>query len=330
MRRRLIKAICLPLLLLSVTLPAGGQKLQTGWHGKISIGNSHVLLNGDLRLESDGELYTGSGKMEINGTYRGESGSKIYLSSDADTHGFINISGTATGSTEIIPGISDAWDGSRIEWLKASLNGSVTSTFQMNNNAATLQYEKQGNYLIWYVEREESESCLPLIVQLAGHTLLVNNNSETNGGYRFVDYIWYKNGQVLKEGTHADNAGSYYTGGEDLDETAEYTVKVTDSEGKQYLSCPYRFVRFDLPVKVTVYPNPVPRNAKANIRVETEDISLLNSASVEIYDLMGQYVGKTVIDGQRLAPLSLPSKAGVYILKFKSMDYVKDIKVIVE
>jgi hypothetical protein len=85
-----------------------------------------------------------------------------------------------------------------------------------------------------------------------------------------------------------------------------------------------------MPVNVSVYPNPVPRNTKANLRVETGDISLLNSASVEIYDLLGQFTGKTILDGQAFVSLDFPSKPGVYILKFRAKDYEKNLKVTVE
>jgi len=96
--------------------------------------------------------------------------------------------------------------------------------------------------LIWYIEKREINPCLPLIVQLGNYTLLVNNNSATNGGYKFDYYYWYKNGILIKEDSHAGNGGSYYTGGADFEANADYTVEAIDSEGNHHFSCPYRYV----------------------------------------------------------------------------------------
>ena len=300
------------------------------WRGKISLGGDTVSVHGTINLKESCELYLQTTTLQVAENLSGEDGSRVYLSADAHNGGFIDISGTVTGSIEMIPAVSTDWDGSRIDFVKAYSNGSQTSAFHTINYAERLKYENGGNYLTWFIERTKPVSCLPLIVQLANHTLLVNNNSETNDGHAFVYYVWYKDGRLLKEGSQADNGGSYYTGGDDLDEKAEYTVEATDSAGTRYLSCPYRFIRQSLPVDVAVYPNPVPRNSKANIQVETADLSLLKNASVEIYDVLGVYVGKTAMDGQKLVSLGLPAQSGVYMLKFKAKDYVKVIRVIVK
>jgi hypothetical protein len=313
------------LLLLSVNATLQAQHL----YGKASVGNS-TLLNGKLAVQSTGELYIGQGALDLTGSYSGESGSKLYLSANADASGFFEISGTANGNSEIVPAVFAAWDGSRIDFIKAQKSGSQTSAFLMTDNVAELKHENQGSNMFWYIERTKPAPCLPLIVQLANHTLLVNNNAATNDGYKFVYYAWYKNGIPLKEGAHNDNGGSYYTGGANLDETAEYTVIATDSGGNRHLSCPYRFVRLALPINVSVYPNPVLRNAKATVQVETQDLSLLNSASVEIYDMLGQYIGKTDIGGQPLTSLALPAKTGIYLLKFRAKDYTKTVKIMVK
>jgi len=329
-KKKLITRYILQCMILFSALFLQAQTQPVNLRGKISIGGDTVNVHCQINLKESVELYLQNASLLVTGNFTGEKGSEIYLVADAYRHGFINISGTAKGSSEIIPDFSDIWDGSRMDFVKAYQNGSESSAFQITDNAENLKYESVGNYLTWFIEKIKPNPCLPLIVQLANHTLLVNNNSETNGGYRFVYYTWYKDGQLLKEGSQADNGGSYYTGGDDIDEKAEYTVEATDSEGTRYLSCPYRFIRLSLPVNVAVYPNPVPRNSKANIQVETEDLSILKNASVEIYDLLGQYIGKSNMSGNSLISVGFPPKSGVYVLKFKAKDYVKDIKVVVE
>ena len=313
------------------TVPASAQWL----YGKAAIGNKPVSINGNLNLTSGSELYLQTGTLNLTGSYSGESGSEIYLEVNADIHGFMNISGTATNETEIIPDIFSGWDGSRIDFVKAKQDGSVTAAFRMDDistddGVVQLKYEPQGEALVWYIETIKPETCLPLIVQLGNHTLLVNNNSTTNGGYKFVHYYWYKDGILIKEGSHAGNSGSYYTGGVNLEANANYTVEAVDNAGKRYFSCPYRYVPSALPINVTIYPNPVLRNAKAYIQVETHDLSLLENATVDIYDTTGQHIGKLAINGQPITPLDMPLITGFYILKFSAKDYVSNVKLMVE
>ena len=315
-------------------VPASAQWL----YGKAAIGDAPVSINGNLNLKSGAELYLQTGTLNLTGNYSGESGSEIYITVNHDAHGFMNISGTATNETEIIPDIFSSWDGSRIDFVKAQQKGSPDDAFRMNDIPAgdsviQLKYEYQNAALIWYIEKtkpEEPELCPPLIVQLGNHTLLVNNNSATNGGYKFVHYYWYKNGIPIKADSHAGYGGSYYTGGADLDENAEYTVEVIDSEGNRHCACPYRYVPTTLPITVTAYPNPVQRNARAYIQVETPDFSLLQDAVVDVYSAIGQHIGTVPVNGQTVTSMDLPVKAGVYLLKFKAKDYVKTIKMLVE
>ena len=313
------------------TVPVSAQWL----YGKAAIGHHPVFIRGNLNLKSGSELYLQASTLHLTGNYSGESCSEIYLTINMDIHGFMDISGTATNATKIIPNFLTDWDGSRINFVKAKQNGSVSDAFQMEDIQADdyviqLKYEQQSEAFIWYIEKTEINQCLPLIVQLANHTLLVNNNSETNGGYKFVYYYWYKNGVLIKEDAHNEYGGSYYTGGADLDENAAYTAEAIDSEGNCHVLCPYRYVPLVTPVNVSIYPNPIQKNATVYIHAETSDISLLEDANVEIYDMLGNFLRKTNVNGQTVTPVDLPAKTGIYILKFKAKDYVTNIKLMVK
>ena len=135
---------------------------------------------------------------------------------------------------------------------------------------------------------------------------------------------------MIKENSHAGNGGSYYTGGANFEANADYTVEAIDSEGNHHFSCPYRYVPLTSPINVTAYPNHVQRNAMAYIQVETQDLSLLKDATVDIYDMFGQHIGKSAVSGQAVTPLYMPSKAGIYVLKFRAKDYITNIKLMVE
>ena len=96
------------------------------------------------------------------------------------------------------------------------------------------------------------------------------------------------------------------------------------------VSCPYRYVPSELPMNVTVYPNPVQRNAKVYIQVETHDLSLLENAVVDVYDTTGQHIGRLALNGQPVTSLDMPLKTGFYILKFSATESVLNVKLIVE
>jgi len=313
------------------TVPVSAQWL----YGKASIGNHSVSINGNLYLKSGGELYLQEGTLNLNGNYGGESGSKIYLSVNENANGFLNISGTAIDNTEIIPEIFPDWDGSRINLIKAKYEKCAIDAFKMqeiqtSDYIVRLKYEKQGNELIWYIEKEEINRCLPLIVGLGIHTLLVNNNSETNGGYKFDYYYWYKNGVLIKEGSHDNLGGSYYTGGKELETDADYTVEVVSNKGEHFFSCPFHYEKSVLTLNVNVFPNPVHRGEKAYIQIDTGDFLIFENSFVGIYDTLGQQIGKTETICQMITTLKIPSKTGIYILRFSAKDCVTNIKLIVK
>jgi len=310
-----------------------------GLYGKAAVGDMPVSIAGHIALKPSGKLYLQNNMLNLTGNYTGENGSEIYIPLNGEilVPLFFDIYGTANGTTEIIPDLPAGWDGSRIDLVKAKRENSTVNAFKMqefetDDYRVQLKCEQQSSVLIWYIEKckNDNANCLPLIVQLANHTLMANNNDETNGGYKFVYYYWYKDGVLIKEGSHDDYGGSYYTGGIELEKNAEYTVKVIDSNGILYCSTPYYYVPVKSPINVTAYPNPVQRSAKTYIQVQTDDFLLLENATVDIYNAVGQHIGKSSVNGQTLTSLDMPSQTGVYILKFSAKDYVKNIKVIVK
>jgi hypothetical protein len=228
----------------------------------------------------------------------------------------------------------DDWDGSPIDLVRAKRDGSDADAFYVRETAAACgeynihpEHRTEGEYLIWYIS---GTRIFPLIKQLGNHTLLVNNNSETNGGYKFVYYYWYRDGQILKEGSHEDFGGSYYTGGTSLKPDAEYTVEAIDNEGKRYRSCPYNHIPVELATKVKVYPNPVNPNTTVYVEVENGGEMLLKNAVIELFDDSGQYLDRVQTAGRCIIPVNVPQTPGVYILKFKAENFETDRKIIVK
>jgi hypothetical protein len=346
MRKQLIIQLCLPLLYLcAITAQISAQDIQTAWHGKVSIGDIPVLMNGNIALQSDGELFTNNGRLELEGSYYGESGSRAYryvstaIDTGMDTSLFLDAS-IAGGSTEIIPEFDESWDGSPVNLVKAKPD----NTSGTGNNADVFYIEPVipdcGDYYVQLLHKGDRNNSLwsvtgtttlPLIKQLRNHTLLINNNPATNEKHSFSYYKWYKDGRLLKEGTQSEHGGSYYTGGANLDADAVYMVEVTDADGKHYFSCPYNYTPVALPASVKVYPNPVSRdNSRVYVQVETSNEKLLEHAEVEVYSYTGRYYGKVQAKGQHTIPIDLPGETGVYILKFKSKELETGLKAVVQ
>jgi len=169
------------------------------------------------------------------------------------------------------------------------------------------------------------------IVQKDNHILVINNNFETNGGFDFTYYIWYKNGSKVKEGSHGAGKGGYYIEGEPngvtLDPAAEYIVELTEKDGSTYYACPATITIVQSKGSISVYPNPLVYSRVVYVDANLEE-SALESAYIEIYSPLGSYIGK--VKAQRLTPVHLPEEKGVYVLKFNSLKIEEYFKIIVK
>jgi hypothetical protein len=92
-----------------------------------------------------------------------------------------------------------------------------------------------------------------LVSQMWNNTLTVNNNSEINGGYNFVNYEWYEDGRLIgnnkqyysagKSSTDLLNSDAYYmVSGLDTNPYADqrpksYIWKTSYHDGRAYLNC---------------------------------------------------------------------------------------------
>ena len=191
------------------------------------------------------------------------------------------------------------------------------------------------------IVRSESATvgyCLPIIVQKRNHTLLVNNNIDSNGGYNFVYYTWYRNDNELKSesggapGTFA-KGGYYYTGGASVDNLKPvdaYYAIMLDAQNRKYQTCVFHPSVLNV-VQVSAYPIPVNSLVNYSVTVEAEvsNESTLSSATIDVYNAAGAFLSRTRATG-RFTQVNLPHVSGVYVLVFKSSEINKEIKVIVE
>ncbi|GHT34173.1 hypothetical protein FACS189434_09870 [Bacteroidia bacterium] len=327
--------------------------------GQATIGED-MSLSGGLAITNGGELYLGSHEprgqqiyqLNIFGNYVGEAGSKIFHSITANsnahgTRGFLDISGVALrtdGGTTVELDMDVRWDGSRIDLIRASREGSDKDAFRMDEqnyggHIAALFYEEYGNDIIWYIGEKFPnifEDCLPVIHQKLNNTLIVDDNSATNGGYKFTHYVWYKRSnnadELLKDDDHEHLGGHYYTGGASLDPYSEYWAKLITTAGDTLVTCMFRPTIKVKQSNLIAYPNPV-RQGMSNIvyvKVDVDDTEALNAATIDVYDMSGRFFGRTAVTGRTEVPVTMPVAPGVYVLQFKSDTISKNILIMVE
>lgn len=162
-----------------------------------------------------------------------------------------------------------------------------------------------------------------LVVTRWNNTLIVNNNSSTNGGYSFTAYKWYKNGSEIGN-------NQYYSAGakksDILDKNAAYYVQVTTANGEVLRTCDENVTLKSMDIKA--YPNPVKSNELLYVDVDI-DPELMANAVIEVYNIMGLRITTLKVEG-KVTPVSLPDTSGTYLIKVRSGDFVKDLKVIVK
>lgn len=166
-----------------------------------------------------------------------------------------------------------------------------------------------------------------IVVQKFDNVLLVNNNPDTNGGYKFKAYKWYKNGHLIgKE--------QYYSAGDKinqlLDPNAEYYVEMTTVDGDVLRTCASEVV-LEHDYAMTLSPNPVPKTMRV-LQVDADfPIGELKNMGYTIYSLSGRTIVKASFD-YRSKKINLPVNiaSGVYLVRFTSPHFTKTYKVIVQ
>lgn len=200
-----------------------------------------------------------------------------------------------------------------------TFNRTITITSQDGTQTETYQLiiEKPYNYL----------SYSAVVVEKFNNVLLVNNNPDTNGGYRFVSYKWYKNDALI-------GTGQYYSAGESagntLDPNAMYYVEMTDASGNVYRTCAFKATFESTAFSLDVYPNPASAGTTLEVKT-TYSEEMLSYMSLTVSTLFGTPVLKTMTvknNNQLVLPSSLVS--GTYVVTTKAGDVVLSTKIIVK
>ena len=165
-----------------------------------------------------------------------------------------------------------------------------------------------------------------IVRQKFNNVLLVNNNPQTNGGYDFVAYEWYKNGQSI-------GAGQYYSAGNTvnsiLDPTADYMVKLTTRDGKVLQTCSDKVVLQNT-LEAKLYPNPIESGKVVTVEADFPE-EQLKDMQISLYSVSGQLI-KTMKSSTVKTEVQLPDSAdgNMYVVVIETAEFKKSLKVIVK
>ncbi|BFM45408.1 hypothetical protein CFS9_40490 [Flavobacterium sp. CFS9] len=165
-----------------------------------------------------------------------------------------------------------------------------------------------------------------IVHQKFNNVLIVNNNPQTNGGYEFVSYQWFKNGQVI--GTN-----QYFSAGESqsntLDLTADYSVKMTTKDGKVLQTCPSK-IKTQKSLEVKLYPNPVETGKMLTVDADLPEGDLENM-QISLYSVTGKLL-TTMKSSTAQTQVQLPpsTESNMVLVVIESGNIKKSFKVIVK
>ncbi|MDR0228337.1 MAG: MBG domain-containing protein [Flavobacteriaceae bacterium] len=205
--------------------------------------------------------------------------------------------------------------------IKVDLTKAGTKTTEITIKAEDGQLKK---YTIKIVK---SINASLVVIQKFNNVLLANNNSNTNGGYNFNAYKWFKNGKLISE-------KQFYSAGETekdiLDANAVYTVELTTVNGEVITSCPID-IKISKSKSITLYPNPVDKNETFNLNFDYQEEEF-TGAHLSIISITGQLIYEQNIDRVQNT-IQLPNKAiasGKYIAVIKMAKETKSIQFIIK
>ncbi|MEG1375707.1 MAG: T9SS type A sorting domain-containing protein, partial [Myroides sp.] len=165
-----------------------------------------------------------------------------------------------------------------------------------------------------------------IVVQKFDNTLLINNNPQTNGGYRFVKYEWYRN-DVLIGTEQVYSAGNSKQ--DVLDENALYSAILTTENGDVIHTCASEITRTNN-FKINVYPNPVRVNEQLEV-VFDYPASAFKGATAALYTTSGKLLQSVKLN-ENVSSVKLPAgiSEGIYMLVLQIESRQETVKIVVK
>ncbi|KOH42808.1 hypothetical protein NC99_43650 [Sunxiuqinia dokdonensis] len=192
--------------------------------------------------------------------------------------------------------------------------------------SVTITSQDESQQQTYHITVEKGFRFDEIIEQKYNNVLLVNNNPDTNGGYRFTSFKWYKNGQLI-------STGQYYSAGDDasdrLDPNASYSVELTTTDNQVLRTCEFN-IELNSAFALTASPNPV--RAGSTIEVVTNySNNMLVDRTVQITSLYGAPILREV-SASNETTITLPNSMapGTYVVTTVASGVVLNTKIIVQ
>lgn len=164
-----------------------------------------------------------------------------------------------------------------------------------------------------------------LVTQMWNNTLTVNNNPNTNGGYKFVDFEWYEDGKKIGANKQYYSAGKSST--DLLNENADYTVKLIDQNGDSYQTCPSK-ITLKSSNRFLVYPTIVEVGESVHVETALETDEQLQKAKLNVFNLNGSLVHNQAIVGN-ISSFEI-STPGIYVIQLITDSGIRTAKLFVK
>ncbi len=165
-----------------------------------------------------------------------------------------------------------------------------------------------------------------IVIQKFDNTLLINNNPQTNGGYKFVKFQWFRNDKLVGE----EQVYSVGNSKEDLlDVNALYYVVLTTEDGDVIHTCSSFVVRKNN-FKINIFPNPVKVSEKLEIVFDYPTIEF-QGAKASLYSSTGMFLQSVTIH-EKASSLQLPTNLseGIYMLMIEVNGNQEFFKIVVK
>ncbi|GHA45737.1 hypothetical protein GCM10007103_28560 [Salinimicrobium marinum] len=178
---------------------------------------------------------------------------------------------------------------------------------------------------VYQIKVEKTFKFEDIVVQKFNNVLLVNNNPETNGGYRFESYKWYRNGALIGTGQYFSEGNNF---SDQLDSGSTYHVEMITEDGEILRTCS-TVIQIKNSYRVVLARNPINSGEPLELLADFPEEEL-ETMQISIHNLNGTILKQLRSNSKATTielPFNLPS--GVYILNCTTNSNSKSLKFIV-
>jgi hypothetical protein len=195
------------------------------------------------------------------------------------------------------------------QWYKddSPIPGANASNYAVDSASV----DDYGNYYVLVIGKYDTLSSNVVEVRKNPVELILewgNMLDVENLDQRFVQFDWYKDGQLLSAGKQ-----QYYIGKDEEPLVGTYYVICYYRDGTSVTSCPMTLTS-SKKLKMSIFPNPVYRNSLLTI-IFDEGSYDLDGATLQLYDALGKMHTSQILNGETTIKVTAPQESGVYVVR---------------